>query len=62
MDKILKVDPDPFLGRERSVVNFVNTVARKEEPLNNPKDAVILMKIIDALYKSAKMKAPVKIE
>lgn len=62
VDKIIKVDLDPDMGREKSIMNFVNVVAGKEKPLNNPAEAVILMKIIDALYKSAETNAPVKIE
>jgi predicted dehydrogenase len=62
VDKTVKVDLDPDMGRERSLMNFVNVVAGKEKSLNDPAEAVILMKIIDALYKSAETNAPIKIK
>ncbi len=62
VDKIIKVDPDLDMGRKKLITNFVNVVAGKEKPLNNPTEAVILMKIIDALYKSAETGIPVKID
>lgn len=55
------VESDPKMGRERAVVNFVKTVLKKEEPFSNPEQAVILMKIIDGIYKSAEENKPVKI-
>lgn len=62
IDKKIKIDPDPKMGRELSIKHFVNAVLGKEEPLNTPQQAVILMKIIDALYKSAQTGQPIKIE
>jgi predicted dehydrogenase len=62
IDRKIKVDPDPKMGRELSINNFVNAVLGKEEPLNTPQQAVVLMKIIDALYKSAQTGKPVKID
>ena len=41
-------------GREKAVMNFVNVVFDKEKPLTNPSEAVILSKVIDAFYESAK--------
>jgi predicted dehydrogenase len=61
-NKRLVIQADPTMGRERSVVNFVNAVLGKEKPLNKPDQAVILMQIIDAIYESAKTKKPVKVE
>jgi predicted dehydrogenase len=49
------------MGRERAVMNFVNAVLGKEKPLNTPREAVTLMKIIDAIYESARTRAPVRI-
>ena len=54
-------DPDEKMGRERAVINFVKTVKGEEEPYSKPEEAVILMKIIDAIYKSAETGQPVKI-
>jgi len=53
-------EPDEKMGRERAVINFVNTVTGKEKPYSNPEEAVILMSIIDAIYKSALTGNPVK--
>jgi len=47
------------MGRIRSATNFVLSIEGKEEPLNTPDQALALMKIIDALYESAKTGAPV---
>ncbi len=62
VDKTLKVKPDEAMGRVRAATNFVMTLRGRENPLNTPDQAVKLMKIIDAIYASAKTKAPVKIK
>jgi predicted dehydrogenase len=56
------VEPDPKMGRERAVINFVNTIKKIEEPFSKPEEAIILMKIIDAIYKSSEEKKPAKID
>ncbi|MCM8772166.1 MAG: Gfo/Idh/MocA family oxidoreductase [Candidatus Omnitrophica bacterium] len=56
------VEPDPKMGRERAVINFVKTIKGEEEPFSKPEEAIILMKIIDAIYKSSEENRPVKIE
>lgn len=53
---------DPAMGRIRSAKNFALTLAGKEKPLNTPDQAVKLMKIIDAIYASAKSGKPVKVK
>lgn len=55
------VPPDEKMGRERAVINFVRTVKGEEEPFSKPEEAIILMKIIDAIYSSAEKGEPVKI-
>lgn len=55
------VEPDTKMGREKAVNNFVNTVLGKEKPLSKPEQAVALMKIVDAIYTSAKSGKPEKI-
>ncbi len=55
------VPPDEKMGREKSVNNFVNVVLGRENPLSTPAEAVILMKIIDALYLSAERGEPVRL-
>ena len=61
-DKVLKVKPDEAMGRVRAAKNFVLALRGKEKPLNTPDQAIKLMKIIDAVYASAKCKAPVKVK
>ena len=61
-DKVLKVKPDEAMGRVRAAKNFVLALRRREKPLNTPDQAIKLMKIIDAVYASAKCKAPVKVK
>ncbi len=53
---------DPSMGRLRSAQNFVLTLEGKEKPLNTPDQAVKLMKIIDALYASAKSGKPIQVK
>jgi len=54
------VEPDPTMGRLRSAENFVRALAGEEPPLNTADQAVRLMKIIDAVYASAKSGRPVR--
>lgn len=54
------VEQDETMGRVRSAMNFVRTLERKEKPLNTPDQALSLMKIIDATYKSAETGKPVR--
>ena len=60
-DKVLSVAKDEAMGRIHSAENFVLTLQKKEMPLNTPDEAVRLMKIIDAIYTSAKTGAPVRV-
>lgn len=61
-DRQLKVEKDATMGRIDSAANFINVILKKAKPLNSPDEAVRLMKIIDAVYASAKAGAPVKIK
>jgi predicted dehydrogenase len=47
------------MGRIRSAANFIRTIEGTEAPLNTPTQALALMKIIDAIYASARTGAPV---
>ncbi|MCQ2388376.1 MAG: Gfo/Idh/MocA family oxidoreductase [Kiritimatiellae bacterium] len=60
-DKALAVPKDEAMGRIRAAENFVKTLQGREKPLNAPDEAVKLMKIIDAVYASARRRAPVRI-
>ncbi len=62
VNKRIITEPDEKMGRERAVVNFVKAVAGEEEPYSTPEEAVILMRIIDAIYLSALTKKPVKVD
>ncbi len=53
---------DETMGRNRNAENFIYALEGREEPLNTPDEAIKLMKIIDAIYASAKEKKPVKID
>lgn len=61
-DKAVRHAKDEAMGRVRAAANFIGAVRGKEKPLNTPDEAVKLMKIIDAVYASAKSGAPVKIK
>lgn len=41
--------------------NFVRAVQGKAQPLSRPEEAVALMRIVDALYKSARTGRPVRV-
>ena len=53
---------DEAMGRIESAENFVRTVAGEAVPLNTPDDAVRLMQIIDAAYRSAAAGTPIRVE
>ena len=53
VNRTINVLPDETMGRTRSAMNFVRSIEGTEAPLNTPDQAIALMKIIDAAYKSA---------
>ncbi|MEM0896090.1 MAG: Gfo/Idh/MocA family oxidoreductase [Verrucomicrobiota bacterium] len=59
VNRSIVVEECEDMGRIRSATNFVWAIEGKEEPLNTPDQALSLMKIIDAIYESAKTGAPV---
>lgn len=59
VNESIVVDACEDMGRLRSAENFVLTILGKEKPLNNAGEALCLMKIIDAFYKSSETGAPV---
>jgi predicted dehydrogenase len=61
-DRVVKVEKDEMMGRVKAAENFINTLLKKEKPPDSPDEAVKLMKIVDAIYTSAKSGAPVKIK
>ena len=60
-DRVISTAKDEDMGRVRSAANFILTLQKKEKPLNTPDEAVKLMKVIDAIYASAKTGAPVRV-
>jgi predicted dehydrogenase len=62
VNRDIVVPADPSMGRLRSAMNFVHAIAGSEKPLNTPDQAVKLMQIVDATYRSAKSGRPVKIQ
>jgi len=54
-------EPDPEMGRVHSAANFIEALEGKAKPLNNLREAMILMKIIDAAYASAESGKPVTV-
>jgi predicted dehydrogenase len=61
VDLIIKTGQDQSMGRIANASNFIAALEAKEPPLNTPEQALILMKIVDAIYLSAKTKKPVEI-
>jgi len=55
-------EPDPPMGRVRSAANFILAIDGKEAPLNTVEQALVLMKVIDATYESARTGKPVEIK
>jgi predicted dehydrogenase len=61
VDYLIKVEKDEQMGRITQAVNFVDAVAGRDTPLNTPAQAVIMMKLADAVYESAAAGKPVKL-
>ncbi len=59
VNRTILADKDESMGRIRSAVNFVRTIEGLEKPLNTPDQALSLMKIVDAVYESAKTGKPI---
>lgn len=58
VDLTIKTIPDETMGRVDTAANFIETLAGKAAPLNTPQEALILMRIIDAIYESARTGKP----
>ena len=53
VNRTIEVEECEDMGRINSAANFVEAIDGKAEPLNHPRQALNLMKVIDALYQSA---------
>ncbi len=62
VDRKIKAAKDETMGRVRNASNFILAMEGKEKPFNTPSEALILMKIIDAIYLSAERGEAVKVE
>jgi predicted dehydrogenase len=62
VNKSIIVPKDESMGRISSATNFIRALKGEEAPLNNIDEAVKLMRIIDAVYASAKTGAPVSLK
>jgi predicted dehydrogenase len=60
-DLDIKTEKDESMGRIGNAANFVNAIRGNAAALNTPEEALILMRIIDALYESAASKKPVSL-
>jgi predicted dehydrogenase len=61
VDYLIKVEKDETMGRVTQAANFVEAITGRAAPLNTPIQAVILMKLVDAMYESAAAGKPVKL-
>ncbi|HEY3396788.1 MAG TPA: Gfo/Idh/MocA family oxidoreductase [Armatimonadota bacterium] len=53
VDEDVKVAPDPAMGRLSAVRHFVDSVLNNTPLISPASDGLVMMKILDALYKSA---------
>jgi predicted dehydrogenase len=60
VNRSIIVPPDADMGRGAAAANFVAAIEGREQPLNTPAEAVRLMRLIDAVYASARTGRPVK--
>ena len=60
-DGPLTTRKDETMGRVRCAENFIRVIQRREKPLSRPSEAVKLMKIVDAIYKSSRTGRPVRV-
>lgn len=54
VDVAIKTQPDETMGRVAAARNFVEAASGKAAPLNTPREALILMRVTDAIYESAR--------
>lgn len=59
VNRDLIIPEESAMGRTKSAKNFVDVLAGRADPLNKPEEAAGLMKIIDAIYLSAREKKPI---
>jgi predicted dehydrogenase len=61
VDYVIKVEKDQEMGRVTQAINFVEVITGKADALNTPEQAIVMMKIVDAIYESTATGKPVQI-
>ncbi|GHV85969.1 oxidoreductase [Spirochaetia bacterium] len=61
VNRDITAEKDESMGRTGQASNFIDAITGKAPALNTPEEALILMKIVDAMYESAALKKPVEI-
>jgi predicted dehydrogenase len=61
VNKDIVAEKDETMGRNGNASNFIDTISGKAAALNTADEALILMKIVDAMYASAASKKPVQV-
>jgi predicted dehydrogenase len=61
VDIDIRTEKDESMGRINNAANFVDAIKGNTAALNTPEEALILMRIIDALYESAASKKPISL-
>jgi predicted dehydrogenase len=61
VDIDIRTEKDESMGRINNAANFVDAIKGNAAALNTPEEALILMRIIDALYESAASRKPVSL-
>ncbi len=62
VDRVVKVEPDPAMGRHTAVKHFVDCLIDGAEPISPGTDGLRIMKILDAMYKSAEQGKAIRIK
>jgi predicted dehydrogenase len=60
VDLDIKTEKDESMGRLGNAGNFIDSINGNAEPYNTPEQALILMKIVDAMYESAATRKPIQ--
>lgn len=61
INQSIEVEACEDMGRQRSAANFIGAIEGTESPLNKPSESLVLMKVIDGIYESAKTGKPVSL-
>ncbi|MDR2210049.1 MAG: Gfo/Idh/MocA family oxidoreductase [Spirochaetaceae bacterium] len=61
VNRDIVTEKDETMGRVGQAANFIETITGSAPALNTPEEALILMKIVDAMYQSAASGKPVQI-